>query len=64
MNTPHPFFADPVVREAACLAVERETIANSFYVGGEEEPAAANLIEGIEAIESPNNEVRNPPRPA
>jgi len=30
MNTPHPFFSDPVVREAAFLAVDRETIANSF----------------------------------
>jgi len=57
MNTPHPFLSDPVVREAAVLAVDRETIANSFYEGGEAEPAAANIIEGIEAIESPNNEV-------
>jgi peptide/nickel transport system substrate-binding protein len=57
MNTPHPFFADPAVREAAFLAVDRDTIANSFYEGGDAEPPAANLIEGIEAIESPNNEV-------
>jgi peptide/nickel transport system substrate-binding protein len=57
MNTPHPFFSDPAVREAAFLAVDRETIANSFYEGGDAEPAAANIIEGIAAIESPNNEV-------
>ena len=57
MNTPHPFFADKAVREAFTLAIDRELIANSFYEGGEEEPAAANVIEGIAAIESPNNEV-------
>jgi peptide/nickel transport system substrate-binding protein len=55
MNTPHPFLTDPVVREAISIAVDREKIANSFYEGGEEEPAAVNIIEGIAAIESPNN---------
>jgi peptide/nickel transport system substrate-binding protein len=57
VNTPHPFFSDKVVREALTLAIDRETIANSFYEGGDAEPAAANLLEGIAAIESPNNEV-------
>lgn len=57
MNTPHPFFSDKAVREAFTIAIDRELIANSFYEGGDEEPAAANMIEGIAAIESPNNEV-------
>jgi peptide/nickel transport system substrate-binding protein len=64
MNTPHPFFSDPVVRQAAVLAVDRDTIANSFYEGGDAEPAAANIIEGIAAIESPNNEVVYDPEQA
>ncbi len=64
MNTPHPFFSDPVVREAAFIAVDREQIANTFYEGAEGgEPAATNIIEGIEAIESPNNQLEyNPDR--
>lgn len=57
VNTPHPFFSDKAVREALTLAIDRDTIANSFYEGGEAEPAAANVLEGIAALESPNNEV-------
>jgi peptide/nickel transport system substrate-binding protein len=57
MNTPHPFFSDKAVRQAFTLAVDRDLIANSFYEGGDAEPAAANILEGIPAIESPNNEV-------
>ncbi len=57
VNTPHPFFSDKAVREALTLAIDRETIANSFYEGGDAEPAAANVLEGIAALESPNNEV-------
>ncbi len=64
MNTPHLFFSDPAVREAAFIAVDREQIANTFYEGAEGgEPAATNIIEGIEAIESPNNQLEyNPDR--
>ncbi|MGB3306942.1 MAG: peptide ABC transporter substrate-binding protein [Thermomicrobiales bacterium] len=57
MNTPHPFFSDKAVRQAFALAIDRETIANKFYLGGEDEPAVANVLSGVPAIESPNNPV-------
>lgn len=64
VNTPHPFFSDKAVREALTIAIDRETIANSFYEGGEAEPAAANVLEGIAALESPNNSVNFDPERA
>ncbi len=55
-DTPHPFFSDPVVREAVSIAINRQQIADSFYEGADGgEPPATNVIEGIEAIQSPNN---------
>ncbi|HEU0163777.1 MAG TPA: peptide ABC transporter substrate-binding protein [Thermomicrobiales bacterium] len=57
MNTPHPFFTDKTVRQAFALAIDRDTIANKFYLGGDKEPAVANVVSGIPAIESPNNAV-------
>ena len=53
-NTPHPFLSDPVVRQAFSLAIDRDKIANSFYLGGDTEPAIGNFVSGIPAIESPN----------
>ncbi|HEV2067970.1 MAG TPA: peptide ABC transporter substrate-binding protein, partial [Thermomicrobiales bacterium] len=56
-NTPHPIFSDIAVRQAMNLAIDRETIANSFFFGGEVEPAVVNILSGIPALESPNTAV-------
>ena len=56
-NTPHPFFSDKAVRQAFALAIDRETIANKFYLGGDKEPAVANVVSGTPAIESPNTKI-------
>jgi peptide/nickel transport system substrate-binding protein len=53
-NTPHPFFSDLKVRQAFALATDRETIANQFYLGGDLEPPAVNILTGIGTLESPN----------
>jgi peptide/nickel transport system substrate-binding protein len=52
VHTPHPFLTDKAVRQAMNKAVDRETIATQFY--GEGEPATANVVNGLPAIESPN----------
>ncbi|MGC4190775.1 MAG: peptide ABC transporter substrate-binding protein [Thermomicrobiales bacterium] len=52
MNTPHPFFTDPKVREAFGAAIDRQQIAEKFY--GEGSPAVANLVTGVPETESPN----------
>ena len=54
MNTPHPIFSDLSVRQAFALATDRDTIANQFYLGGDQEPAANNILTGVAAVESPN----------
>jgi peptide/nickel transport system substrate-binding protein len=54
MNTPHPFFTDPVVRQALNLLADRAAIANNFYQGEEFEPPTANILVGIEPMTSPN----------
>ncbi len=55
LQAPHPFLSDPVVREAMTLAIDREAIA-SFYLGGDLEPVAVNILNGVVAMESPNTE--------
>ena len=54
MNTPHPFFTDPVVRQALNLLADRAAIANNFYQGEEFEPPTANVLNGIPSMASPN----------
>lgn len=53
-DVPHPFFSDLKVRQAFALATDRDTIANQFYLGGDLEPGAKNILSGIGSIESPN----------
>jgi len=57
MNTPHPFFSDKAVRQAFELAIDRQLIADKFYLGGDEEPAVANVLSGVAEIESPNTTI-------
>ncbi|MCO5215754.1 MAG: peptide ABC transporter substrate-binding protein [Thermomicrobiales bacterium] len=52
MNTPHPFWSDPAVREAASMAIDRETIATNFY--GPTQPPAVNILNGDPRTDSPN----------
>jgi peptide/nickel transport system substrate-binding protein len=54
INTPHPFWSDPEVRKAFSLATDRATIANQFYLGGDLEPPAVNILTGISTFESKN----------
>jgi peptide/nickel transport system substrate-binding protein len=54
MNTPHPFFTDPVVRQALNLLADRAAIANNFYQGEEFEPPTANILNGVPSMVSPN----------
>jgi peptide/nickel transport system substrate-binding protein len=59
MDTPHPILSDLAVRQAMNLAVDRHLIANSFFFGGQEEPAVVNILSGIPRMESPNTRVRH-----
>jgi peptide/nickel transport system substrate-binding protein len=52
VNTPHPFLTDPAVRQAICMAVDRETIAERFYGNGQ--PHAVNILNGDPRTESQN----------
>ena len=54
INTPHPFWSDPQVRIALSQATDRDTIANQFYLGGDLEPPAVNILTGIGPLESKN----------
>lgn len=54
MNTPNPKLSDKAVRQAFTIGVDRELIANKFFFGGDAEPAVANILSGIPALESPN----------
>jgi peptide/nickel transport system substrate-binding protein len=56
-NTPHPFLTDLNVRQAMNIGIDREKIANTFFFGGDQEPAVVNIISGIPSMESPNTEV-------
>ncbi|MBA2468636.1 MAG: peptide ABC transporter substrate-binding protein, partial [Chloroflexia bacterium] len=51
MNTPHPYFSDPAVRQALNKAVPRQVINDEFYLGGRTTP---NILTGLEVTESPN----------
>ena len=53
-NTPHPFFSDLKVRQAFSLATDRQTLSDQFYLGGDLEPPARNILTGIGTLESPN----------
>src|SRR5690606_35131294 len=53
-DTPHPFLTDPAVREAISLAIDRQLIADSFFFGGDQEPAVSNILVSIPEMESPN----------
>jgi peptide/nickel transport system substrate-binding protein len=64
MNTPHPILSDDAVRMAMRLGIDRQTIADSFYFGGDLEPAVANILVGIPAMLSPNQELNYDPEAA
>jgi peptide/nickel transport system substrate-binding protein len=51
-DTPHPILSDLAVRQALNVAIDRETIATSFY--GEGQPPTANILSGLESFTSPN----------
>jgi peptide/nickel transport system substrate-binding protein len=52
MNTPHPFFSDPAVRQAINKAVPRQVITDEFY--GLAARTTPNILTGLEFFESPN----------
>jgi len=54
LQAPNPFFTDVAVRQAFSLATDRDSIANQFYLGGEQEPPGQNYLTGLAAMESPN----------
>lgn len=54
MNTPHPFFSDNAVRQAVNVAIDREKIASSFYLGAPDEPPVATYVAGVEELASPD----------
>ena len=54
MNTPHPAFSDPAVRQAMMMGINRELIANEFYGMGA--TAAKDVINGDPLLDSPNTE--------
>ena len=60
-GTPHPILSDPAVRMAMRLGINRQQIADSFYFGGDLEPAVANILVGIPAMLSPNQELNYDP---
>ncbi|MGI8475788.1 MAG: peptide ABC transporter substrate-binding protein [Thermomicrobiales bacterium] len=47
LHTPHPFFSDKAVRQALALGADRQTMATQFYLGGDKEPPAANILTGV-----------------
>ena len=54
MNTPHPYFSDPAVRNALSLGIDRDTISTRFYDGPPIEPPGVNILSGIAAFDSGN----------
>jgi peptide/nickel transport system substrate-binding protein len=54
LQAPNPFFSDKAVRQAFSLATDRDSIANQFYLGGDQEPASSNYLVGIGTMDSPN----------
>jgi peptide/nickel transport system substrate-binding protein len=63
-GTPHPILTDDAVRMAMRLGIDRQLIADSFYFGGDLEPAVANILVGIPAMLSPNQELNYDPEGA
>jgi peptide/nickel transport system substrate-binding protein len=53
-DVPHPIWSDIKCRQALSLATDRDTIATQFYLGGDAEPGAKNILTGLAAFESPN----------
>jgi peptide/nickel transport system substrate-binding protein len=60
-GTPHPILSDDAVRMAMRLGIDRQQIADSFYFGGDQEPAVANILVGIPSMASPNQELNFDP---
>lgn len=52
LNTPHPFFSDPAVRQALNKAVPRQVVTDEFY--GLAARTSPNILTGLEFFESPN----------
>ena len=63
-GTPHPVLSDPAVRQAMRLGIDRQLIADSFFFGGDLEPAVANILVGIPSMLSPNQELNFDPEQA
>jgi peptide/nickel transport system substrate-binding protein len=57
LSAPHPFLTDRTVRQAMTMAIDRESIANEIFLGGDIEPPARNVLTGIAALESPNTSI-------
>lgn len=54
-DTPHPFLSDKAVRQAFSLAADRKTMSDQFYLGGDQEPPAVNILTGVgPTLESKN----------
>ena len=43
-EVPHPFWSDMNVRQALSYATDRDTMANQFYLGGDLEPPAQDIL--------------------
>ncbi len=54
LSVPNPRVGDLAVRQALALGVDRDSIANQFYQGGDLEPPGRNILTGLAAYESPN----------
>ncbi len=52
LEAPHPFLSDVTVRKAFAAAADREKITSALY--GEGSFASANILIGIDRLESPN----------
>ncbi len=54
LSVPNPRVGELAVRQALALGVDRDSIANQFYQGGDLEPPGRNILTGLAAYESPN----------
>jgi peptide/nickel transport system substrate-binding protein len=54
LSVPNPRTSELAVRQALALGVDRDSIANQFYQGGDLEPPGRNILTGLAAYESPN----------
>lgn len=64
MNTPHPFFSDPVVRRAMMLSINRQLIVDQLFIPDSIEQAAKDIFTGISSLESPNTTLEYDPEEA